>query len=116
MTDKCTASKGCTCKISTGIHDGLTFGSGQLDDYGYWQIPCYHCARQAEIRDGKKEGTYWPWDQPEDAHSEPTHVEYLRLEADSAEIDGCPDVAQRFRDIADELERLKTESEGSDDE
>jgi hypothetical protein len=32
------------CACSTGIHDGLTFGSGHLDDMGYWQNPCRVCA------------------------------------------------------------------------
>lgn len=36
------------CKISTGIHYGLTFGSGELDDMGYWEFPCYECAREWE--------------------------------------------------------------------
>lgn len=36
------------CGASSGIHDGLTFGSGELDDYGYWEFPCYTCARSFE--------------------------------------------------------------------
>ena len=32
------------CRTSTGIHDGLTFGSGKLDDYGFWEHPCRICA------------------------------------------------------------------------
>lgn len=32
------------CSTSTGIHGGLTFGSGRLDDYGYWSEPCRTCA------------------------------------------------------------------------
>lgn len=27
-------------KVSTGIHGGLTFGHGELDDYGFWQVDC----------------------------------------------------------------------------
>ena len=34
------------CRASTGIHDGMTFGSGKLDHYGYWQFPCRPCAEQ----------------------------------------------------------------------
>lgn len=30
----------CNCKCSTGIHEGLTFGSGELDYYGFWKYPC----------------------------------------------------------------------------
>lgn len=36
------------CSVSTGEHDGLTFGRGQLDNHGYWEIPCGICARAAE--------------------------------------------------------------------
>ncbi len=38
------------CKVSSGIHDGLTFGRGELDDNGYWEIPCEICARAYEER------------------------------------------------------------------
>lgn len=34
------------CSVSTGIHEGLTFGSGELDNCGYWSRPCYACARE----------------------------------------------------------------------
>jgi len=34
------------CRTSTGIHDGLTFGRGDLDEYGYWSEPCRICAEQ----------------------------------------------------------------------
>ena len=34
------------CSVSTGIHDGLTFGSGKLDDYGFWEHPRRTCAEQ----------------------------------------------------------------------
>jgi hypothetical protein len=32
------------CCSSTGIHDGMTFGSGRLDNNGYWTKPCRVCA------------------------------------------------------------------------
>lgn len=32
------------CCTSTGIHEGLTFGHGKLDDLGYWEFPCRTCA------------------------------------------------------------------------
>jgi hypothetical protein len=51
----------CRCSCSTGIHDGLTFGSGQLDDYGFWENPCWECARWHEQQDGKPVNTYWPF-------------------------------------------------------
>lgn len=43
------------CSTSTGIHEGLTFGWGKLDEYGYWEFPCQVCAdhwnnvRQKEV-------------------------------------------------------------------
>ena len=36
------------CCASTGIHEGMTFGSGKLDDFGYWEYPCWVCAREFE--------------------------------------------------------------------
>lgn len=63
----------CNCGASTGIHEslnadgsatnpwGLTFGSGELDSLGYWEIPCAECARWNEQEDGVPIGSYWPW-------------------------------------------------------
>ena len=65
------------CGASTGIHEsddadgsskspwGLTYGSGRLDEYGYWSIPCGYCARLAEIRDGVCIDSYWPFQDKE---------------------------------------------------
>jgi hypothetical protein len=36
------------CKISTSIAEFLTFGTGKLDSDGFWQYPCYECARAHE--------------------------------------------------------------------
>ena len=33
--------EGHTCKVSSGVHDCLTFGTGTLDDGGFWSVPCY---------------------------------------------------------------------------
>jgi len=58
------------CKISTGIHDGLTFGSGELDDCGYWEHPCYDCARAWE-KEYPEDAPCWPFKQEnkdEDVH------------------------------------------------
>lgn len=49
------------CCVSTGIHEGLTFGSGEVDPHGFWERPCSPCARAAERRDGVAVGTYWPF-------------------------------------------------------
>jgi hypothetical protein len=66
-------TKDCNCNVSTGIHEhpragtngipyGLTFGSGECDDYGYWEYPCFDCARKAELRDKVPVNTYWPFE------------------------------------------------------
>lgn len=54
------------CCISTGIHEGLTFGRGQLDDHGYWDIPCAPCARAYEKRN-PNEPPCWPFPDTKDA-------------------------------------------------
>jgi hypothetical protein len=46
------------CKVSSGICDRLTFGSGVLDDNGYWEKPCRACARDYERR--HPEAECWP--------------------------------------------------------
>ncbi len=47
------------CGVSTGIHRGLTFGSGDLDVHGFWENPCRLCARAYEKdHPGKKA---WPY-------------------------------------------------------
>jgi hypothetical protein len=45
------------CRVSTGIHGGLTFGSGRLDARGYWSDPCRTCAaaQDASIRERSAE-------------------------------------------------------------
>jgi hypothetical protein len=48
-----------SCCISTGIHDCLTFGSGELDFYGFWEHGCYDCARAHE-KQFPKDGPCWP--------------------------------------------------------
>lgn len=48
------------CYVSTGIDDSTTFGSGDLDAYGFWEHPCSECARLSEKVEGLKPGTHWP--------------------------------------------------------
>ncbi len=48
------------CAVSHGICGSLTFGSGELDDYGYWERPCSTCARSFE-RDHPEAGPCWPF-------------------------------------------------------
>jgi hypothetical protein len=45
MAKKC-GNPECSC--STGIHGGLTFGSGELDHNGYWEYPCRECAEHCD--------------------------------------------------------------------
>lgn len=54
--------------VSTGIHHdvgrkvpGLTFGFGEPDDHGYFDIGDTRGARDAEKRDGVPVGSYWPF-------------------------------------------------------
>jgi hypothetical protein len=59
----------CNCSCSTGIHDGLTFGSGKLDKHGFFQFPCWDCARWHEKQDLKPINTYWPFEKEKEKDS-----------------------------------------------
>jgi hypothetical protein len=48
------------CGVSTGVVSGLTFGSGELNDNGYWEHPCFECARAYEA-DNPGE-VVWPFE------------------------------------------------------
>ena len=48
------------CCCSSGIHDGLTVGQGELDEHGYWERPCYICARKIG-KDHPEEYPVWPF-------------------------------------------------------
>lgn len=37
------------CQWSTGIHDCLTVGQGELDMHGFWEHGCPICARRHEV-------------------------------------------------------------------
>jgi hypothetical protein len=52
---------GHTCMTSSGIHEGITFGTGELNDYGYWEQPCLECARAWEEQ-YPEYGPAWPFD------------------------------------------------------
>jgi hypothetical protein len=43
-TNNMTACGNSQCCSSTGIHEGITFGHGRLDELGYWEFPCRVCA------------------------------------------------------------------------
>ena len=49
------------CSASTGICESPTFGRGYLDDYGYWEVPCYECARAFEEK-APDMGPCWPFE------------------------------------------------------
>lgn len=48
------------CSVSTGIHGGLTFGHGALDNNGFWEFPCGRCARAYEKKHPEG-GECWPF-------------------------------------------------------
>jgi hypothetical protein len=47
------------CKVSMGMHDFLTFGSGELSPSGFWENPCWKCARAYE-KQFPDQGPCWP--------------------------------------------------------
>jgi hypothetical protein len=55
MSDKICGNDDCSC--STGIHGGLTFGSGELDEAGFWAKPCRPCAEahDKKMDDGRRD-------------------------------------------------------------
>jgi hypothetical protein len=55
--DRRRSKPGCTracgdprCGTSTGVWGHLTFGSGALDENGYWSKPCRKCAAEWDYR------------------------------------------------------------------
>ena len=48
------------CCTSNGIQGDVTHGSGKLDNHGYWEFPCYECAREWE-RQFPMNGFAWPF-------------------------------------------------------
>jgi len=53
------------CSVSTGICESITFGSGELDELGYWEKPCEECARAFEKSTPKYNGRCWPFEKKE---------------------------------------------------
>ena len=47
MTQKCGKSD---FRRAGSIEGGITFGSGMIDDYGFWQFPCRVCAEDFDAR------------------------------------------------------------------
>ena len=46
------------CCASSNIAGHASFGSGELDDYGFWEKSCFICARSYETATRK---TAWPY-------------------------------------------------------
>ena len=89
------------CAASTGIHDGLTFGQGELDKNGFWEFPCESCARFHEYFDDEPFNTYWPFTKAKPA--DPPEV-VLRQAAELLErtpVENSARVAEFVRRIAD---------------
>ena len=56
--------KGCgrkECGASSGFSEELTFGSGELDDWGYWEFPCRLCAESFERSNPDMAKKYGVW-------------------------------------------------------
>lgn len=51
--------QGHTCQISTHILDCLSFGTGKLDGNGFWEHPCWECARAWE-KQFPEDSPCWP--------------------------------------------------------
>lgn len=72
---------GCSdpkCSASTGICDSMTFGKGRLCNYGYWEFPCFACARAWEA--DHPGDICWPFASREDmqaATQEPRQERYM---------------------------------------
>lgn len=47
-------------EMSTGICDRCTFGSGELDRYGYWEQPCKVCSEAWQRQYPEYIGKCWP--------------------------------------------------------
>lgn len=79
------------CRCSTGVHEGLSFGSGRLDKNGFWEYPCRICSRHFQeverveiIEQLRREGY------SEEAIGE---MEWLQVEAWPFEGQDCADEA-----------------------
>jgi len=47
------------CRVTSNIADYLSFGNGECDEYGFWEKPCYVCARAHEEQ-FPEDGECWP--------------------------------------------------------
>lgn len=62
------------CKASTAITDDISFGTGRLDEYGFWEVGCPICARAWEREHpGDKAWPYAPSDSCDPENACATH-------------------------------------------
>lgn len=74
------------CGVSTGIHEGLTFGWGDLDGNGFWEHGCEKCARQHE-KLHPEYGQCWPFEQP--TRDQMLTAEHFMIEDVFEHLDKC---------------------------
>jgi hypothetical protein len=58
------------CGVSSGICEELTFGRGELDFNGYWEIPCRSCAEAFEKKNPDMACEYGVWPGEEEKEGE----------------------------------------------
>jgi len=91
------------CSTSTGIHDGLTFGSGRLDEHGYWEFPCAICAREFDTTRAETKARLLA------EGAEPEHLEWL-------DIKGWPFPGQDVAKLSAEIKKHVDECDAEADE
>lgn len=72
---------GKKCGASTGICGSITFGSGELDTNGYWEFPCFACARDFE-KAHPEHSSCWPFEEPTRAQELVAEAEILAMTKD----------------------------------
>jgi hypothetical protein len=79
------------CKASTNINEDPSFGTGELDDYGFWEYPCYECARAFEKL--HPEYKCWPYQAElgSDLEKALEKVDIPTVNFLNAEYDCCPE-------------------------
>jgi hypothetical protein len=77
------------CGVSMGVCDMLTFGSGELDHYGFWQHPCRVCAAAFDAgRDARLAGLEREY--RERFPNDPEHVDEMMKDANWAREPAWP--------------------------
>ena len=102
------------CSTSTGVHEGLTFGSGRLSPHGYWEFPCRPCAAHF---DAHIEETRESLRQSMLARGElPLNIALYIVDSDWLNLKAWPlahqDLAELTKDTQEELARYDEQSKG----